>query len=103
MSLVRSYRSANRLGIRYVPRDRRYEGLFGPLSVFDNFAVTAWTQLNRVGLLRQKEAKKRYTEFAAASRLVARAPGRLITTLSGETSRRFFSAGGSRWARRCWS
>ncbi len=83
MSLVRSYRSANRLGIRYVPRDRRYEGLFGPLSVFDNFAVTAWTQLNRVGLLRQKEAKKRYTEFAAASRLVAGAPGRLITTLSG--------------------
>ncbi len=27
-SPVRSYRSANRLGIRYVPRDRRYEGLF---------------------------------------------------------------------------
>ena len=83
MSPVRSYRGANRLGIRYVPRDRRYEGLFGPLSVFDNFAVTAWTQLNRGGLLRQKEAKTRYTEFADASRLVAGAPGRLITTLSG--------------------
>ncbi len=83
MSPIRTYRGANRLGIRYVPRDRRYEGLFGPLSVFDNFAVTAWTQLNRGGLLRQKEAKTRYTEFAEASRLVAGAPGRLITTLSG--------------------
>jgi ribose transport system ATP-binding protein len=80
---VRSYRGANRLGIRYVPRDRRHEGLFGPLSVFDNFAVTLWTDLNRLGLLRRQQARKRFADFAESSRLVSASPNRAISTLSG--------------------
>ena len=80
---VRHYSGANRLGIRYVPRDRRHEGLFGPLSVFDNFAVTLWSDLNRLGVLRRQQARKRFTEFSASSRLVSASPGRAISTLSG--------------------
>src|SRR6185437_5685915 len=80
---VRHYGGANRLGIRYVPRDRRHEGLFGPLSVFDNFAVTLWSDLNRLGVLRRQQARKRFTEFSASSRLVSASPGRAISTLSG--------------------
>jgi len=80
---VRSYRGANRLGIRYVPRDRRHEGLFGPLSVFDNFAITLWTDLNWLGVLRRQRAKKRFDEFAGSSRLVSASPGSPISTLSG--------------------
>jgi ribose transport system ATP-binding protein len=80
---VRHYGGANRLGIRYVPRDRRHEGLFGPLSVFDNFAVTLWSDFNRLGLLKRQQARKRFTEFAASSRLVSASPGRPISTLSG--------------------
>ena len=80
---VRSYRGANRLGIRYVPRDRRHEGLFGPLSVFDNFAVTLWSDFNRLGLLRRGAARKRFEDFAQSSRLVSASPGRPISILSG--------------------
>ena len=80
---VHSYRSANRLGIRYVPRDRRHEGLFGPLSVFDNFAVTLWSDFNRLGLLRRRVARKRFEEFTQSSRLVSASPGRPISVLSG--------------------
>jgi ribose transport system ATP-binding protein len=80
---VHSYRGANRLGIRYVPRDRRHEGLFGPLSVFDNFAVTLWSDFNRLGLLRRRVARKRFEEFTQSSRLVSASPGRPISILSG--------------------
>ena len=80
---VRSYRGANRLGIRYVPRDRRYEGLFGPLSVFDNFAITLWGDLSRLGLLRRQQARRRFAGFAQSSRLVSASPRRPISILSG--------------------
>ena len=80
---VRHYSGANRLGIRYVPRDRRHEGLFGPLSVFDNFAVTLWADFNRFGVLRRQQARKRFADFAESSRLVSASPARAISTLSG--------------------
>jgi ribose transport system ATP-binding protein len=80
---VRNYGAANRLGIRYVPRDRRHEGLFGPLSVFDNFAVTLWSEFNWFGVLRRQQAKKRFADFSESSRLVSASPARAISTLSG--------------------
>jgi ABC-type sugar transport system ATPase subunit len=80
---VRHYSGANRLGIRYVPRDRRHEGLFGPLSVFDNFAITLWSDFNRFGVLRRQQARKRFGAFAESSRLVSASPARAISTLSG--------------------
>lgn len=80
---VRGYRGANRLGIRYVPRDRRHEGLFGPISVFDNFAVTLWSDLNRLGLLRRRQAWTIFEDFAESSRLVSASPRRPISILSG--------------------
>ncbi len=80
---VRGYRGANRLGIRYVPRDRRHEGLFGPMSVFDNFAVTLWSDLNRLGLLRRRQARTAFEDFSESSRLVSASPKRAISILSG--------------------
>jgi ABC-type sugar transport system ATPase subunit len=80
---IRGYRGANRLGIRYVPRDRRHEGLFGPMSVFDNFAVTLWSDLNRLGLLRRRQARTIFEDFAESSRLVSASPRRPISILSG--------------------
>lgn len=80
---VRGYQGANRLGVRYVPRDRRHEGLFGPMSVFDNFAVTLWTEFNWLGVLRRQQARKRFDDFAESSRLVTASPKRPISILSG--------------------
>lgn len=80
---IRSYRGANRHGVRYVPRDRRHEGLFAPLSVFDNFAITLWRDLQRCGLLRRREARTRLQEFAQSARLTSASPRQPISTLSG--------------------
>ena len=80
---VRSYGTANRLGIRYVPRDRRHEGLFAPLSVFDNFAITLWSEFNWLGVLRRQQVRKRFADFSESSRLVSASPARAISTLSG--------------------
>lgn len=40
-----------RNGIAYVPRDRKTEGIFAPLSIGDNFALTALTAQRRFGLI----------------------------------------------------
>ena len=80
---VRGYGAASRLGIRYVPRDRRHEGLFAPLSVFDNFAITLWSDFNWLGVLRRQQVRKRFADFAESSRLVSASPARAISTLSG--------------------
>jgi ribose transport system ATP-binding protein len=80
---VRGYAEANRHGVRYVPRDRRNEGLFTPLSVFENFAVASFGRISRGGLLDRREARRGYRSFAEACRLVAGRPSNPITTLSG--------------------
>jgi ABC-type sugar transport system ATPase subunit len=80
---IHSYADANRHGIRYVPRDRRHEGMFAPLSVFDNFAMALWSKLNVFGVLKRNEAKRRYREYSDASHLVAGSKGRSVSTLSG--------------------
>lgn len=40
-----------RAGIAYVPRDRKSEGIFAPLSIADNFAVTTLSAHTRFGLI----------------------------------------------------
>jgi len=79
---ISSYRDANRRGVRYVPRDRRQEGLFASQSVFDNFAIASWGELNRFGILKRGAARKRYQEYAEYTRLVG-SPNQPVSTLSG--------------------
>lgn len=82
-ALLAGPRAFARHGIAYVPRDRKREGIFAPLSIADNFAIATIGQYSRAGLLDDRRiAAAREPLF---SRLGVRY-GRLanaITSLSG--------------------
>lgn len=52
---VRRFGEAFRLGVAYVPRDRKQEGLFMPLSVLDNLALPVLPRYSRAGVLQRKK------------------------------------------------
>lgn len=62
---IRSLREASRLGIAYVPRDRKSDGIFGPLSILENFVMPTRSKYTTGGFLssrRQVSAFHRYTD-----------------------------------------
>lgn len=80
---VTSFAEANRRGIAFVPRDRRREGLFPPLAIFDNFAFGLYPQLNRWGVLRRSALTARFDEFVKQTSLKYGSSRNWIGTLSG--------------------
>jgi ABC-type sugar transport system ATPase subunit len=54
-ALIRSERDAVRSKIAFMPRDRKTEGIFAPLSILDNVTVSALKGLARWGVLRWSE------------------------------------------------
>lgn len=72
-----------RHGIVYVPRDRKREGIFAPLSIADNFAMATLTRHRRFGLLGDARiAKSREPLFARLGVKFGRLDD-AITSLSG--------------------
>jgi ABC-type sugar transport system ATPase subunit len=55
LTAVRRFGEAFRLGVAYVPRDRKQEGLFMPLSVLDNMALPVLPRYSRAGVLQRKK------------------------------------------------
>jgi ABC-type sugar transport system ATPase subunit len=55
LTAVRRFGEAFRLGVAYVPRDRKQEGLFMPLSVLDNLALPVLPRYSRAGVVRRKK------------------------------------------------
>jgi ABC-type sugar transport system ATPase subunit len=55
LAAVRRFGEAFRLGVAYVPRDRKQEGLFMPLSVLDNMALPVLPRYSRAGVLQRKK------------------------------------------------
>lgn len=80
---IRSFVDANRRGVASVPRDRRSEGLFAPLSILDNFAYGLYPRLNRLGVIRRREVRQRFLDFVEETRLRYGGPGESVSTLSG--------------------
>lgn len=80
---ISGFADANRKGVAFVPRDRRHEGLFPPLSIFDNFGFGVYPQLKRWGIIRRGAVAGRFGEFAKQTNLKYQAPRNLIGTLSG--------------------
>ena len=62
---IHTLRQASQLGIVYVPRDRKYEGIFEPLSILENFSMPTRPKYQSGGFLRshlQRDAFVRYTQ-----------------------------------------
>jgi ABC-type sugar transport system ATPase subunit len=91
---VRSRTQAAAHGIAYVPRDRRGEALFGPLSVAENFSVVTMRRDLRGGLLSHRGAAHRLAPYIDRLGIRLSAGTDPITTLSGGNQQKVIMA---RW------
>jgi ABC-type sugar transport system ATPase subunit len=91
---IRHFRDAKRWGIAYVPRDRKREGLFFPLSTLDNYSVASLGELNRLGVIRSATVRRGFREYAELLRLVHRRSGDTVGALSGGNQQKVLLA---RW------
>jgi ABC-type sugar transport system ATPase subunit len=82
------------VGVAYVPRDRKAEGIFAPLSVLDNFVMPSISRDSRWGLLSLRGMICRYQTFAQAFAIKAARPSLRITSLSGGNQQKVIIA---RW------
>jgi len=82
------------MGVAYVPRDRKAEGIFAPLSVLDNFVMPSISRDSRWGLLSIRGMIRRYQTFAATFAIKAARPSVRITSLSGGNQQKVIIA---RW------
>ena len=82
------------MGVAYVPRDRKSEGIFAPLSVLDNFVMPSISRDSRWGLLSIRGMIRRYRTFAEAFAIKAPRSSLRITSLSGGNQQKLLIA---RW------
>jgi ABC-type sugar transport system ATPase subunit len=86
---LRSRRQAARQGIAYVPRDRRGEALFGPLSIAENFAAVTERGITGPGSM-----LRRFRPYAERLGIKLGSGHDPITTLSGGNQQKVVMA---RW------
>jgi ABC-type sugar transport system ATPase subunit len=94
---IRSARHAAELGIAHVPRDRRGESLFAPLSIQENFAAVTAGADRRRGLLSAKARRDRLGGYRGRLKIRMGKPTDPITTLSGGNQQKVIIA---RWLAR---
>jgi ABC-type sugar transport system ATPase subunit len=91
---IGSQAQAARLKVVYVPRDRKSEGVFEPLSIVDNFALPTSAHDATMGLLRENRRRRRLGEYVDRLHIRLGRPRDPITTLSGGTQQKVLIA---RW------
>lgn len=80
---LRRHRDAKRHGVVYVPRDRKQDGLFFPLSILDNFGIASYGDLNRLGVLRGREIRARLQSESSRLHLSKQRSSQVVGSLSG--------------------
>jgi ribose transport system ATP-binding protein len=90
----RSLHDAFGMGIVYVPRDRKTQGILPGLSVLENFAVATLSDYATAGILHPRSVRRRYQEFADRLGIVAADSGVPIRSLSGGNQQKVLLA---RW------
>ena len=90
---LRSGNSA-RLGVAYLPRERRGESLFEPMSIRENFAMPTLGQDRRGPLLNAKRMRQRFGEFVSSLSIRLGSQDDPISSLSGGSQQKVILA---RW------
>ena len=80
---IATFRQAVGMGIAYLPRDRRANGIFPSLSVLDNFAIATAGRDAVAGLIGAARRRRRYEAYGERLAIMAPRPWAPITTLSG--------------------
>lgn len=91
--LLASADDATRAGVAYIPRDRKSEGIFEPLSILENFAIPTLLRDRRLGLLSRRRMRRRFVVYRTLLRIRLRSELDLITTLSGGNQQKVVIAG----------
>jgi ABC-type sugar transport system ATPase subunit len=91
---IRSRAQAAARGLAYVPRDRRGEALFGPLSIAENFAVATMRRDRRAGLLAHRRTAARLAGYVERLGIRMGQATDPVTTLSGGNQQKVVMA---RW------
>src|SRR5579863_9327295 len=92
--VVTGFRQAVRHGVAYLARDRRANGIFPSLSILDNFGIVSIERDTRFGLIDRRRRRSRYEIYRERLSVVAPAPERPITILSGGNQQKVLLA---RW------
>jgi ribose transport system ATP-binding protein len=95
--VVKGAQDAARLGIAYVPRDRKSDGILPTRSVLENFGVANWDACAVAGILRPRRLRKRYDDFVELLSIKSSGPRARITSLSGGSQQKVVVA---RWLAR---
>ena len=80
---VRTRREATRAGIAFLPRDRKSEGIFAPLSVMHNITISCLQGLARFGLLSRNRGTSLTNDVIARTKVKTASPQAPISSLSG--------------------
>lgn len=80
---ITSLRSAELARISYIPGDRRKEGIFSNLSIFENFGMPLYRAFRRIGVIDRRALDAAYSTYAQRLKLRAGSKDNLITSLSG--------------------
>jgi ABC-type sugar transport system ATPase subunit len=88
---IRSPRHAARAGLAFLPRDRKTEGLFAPLSVLDNVTVSALNDLARGGVLMWSARNRIAADMCRQMKVKMAGLGSPIASLSGGNQQKSFA------------
>jgi ABC-type sugar transport system ATPase subunit len=80
---ISSQAEAARRGVAYVPRDRKTEGIFEPLSILDNFALPTIGRDATAGVVSERHRRGRFREYVDLLKIRYGSASNRITTLSG--------------------
>jgi ABC-type sugar transport system ATPase subunit len=81
--VIRSAAKARRCGVAFLPRDRKTEGIFAPLTVMHNVTISCLDSLSRLGLLSRKRSVKLAGDVIARNKVKTAGTEVPISSLSG--------------------
>lgn len=91
---LKGQRHAVDLGVTYLPRDRKTQGIFPTLSVLENFALPTVGARSRGGLVSWRQTQQVYRDLEQRLAIKAASPKASVSSLSGGTQQKVLVA---RW------
>ncbi|HXE16055.1 MAG TPA: sugar ABC transporter ATP-binding protein [Stellaceae bacterium] len=87
---ITSFSNAARAGIAYLPRERKTQGIFAPLSVLDNLTISALKRFAHFGILAESRRRAEGRRLIAQSHVATAGLGAPISALSGGNQQKVF-------------
>ncbi len=93
-TVIRNFHQAVKVGLAYLPRNRKTQGILPALSVLDNFSLATLPSSSRFGFFNRRVYLQRLEQFRQRLSMVYASPSAPITSLSGGNQQKVLLA---RW------